>query len=149
MKIFYLTSLLIFILDRLTKFLILKLENFPIEVTSFLNIVKVWNRGITFGFFQQDSFMAQILLSLLIGILLLFLFFLAKKSNNKDRIFLGMIFGGGLGNLLDRLIFKGVLDFIDFYLGAFHWPAFNLADAFITLGIIFLGIGYVFKSHRK
>lgn len=149
MRNFYLVACFIFLLDRLTKYLVLKADFYFFEVLPILNLVKVWNKGIAFGTLADGPDFFSFALLLVTPAILLFVLIIARKSSERDRLFLGMIFGGGLGNWLDRLLFGAVLDFIDLHLGSLHWPAFNIADLSITLGVIFLILSHVFKDKRK
>ncbi len=149
MKSFYLSALVVFILDRMTKYLILKAGDFYYEVLPFLSLLKVWNKGIAFGFMGANPNLFSTLLLIAIPIILIFLLIFAQKADTNSKIAFGMIFGGGLGNWLDRMTFGAVLDFIDIHLGRFHWPAFNIADAGISFGLILLIVSHVFKDYRK
>ncbi len=146
MKVFYLSATFVFLIDRVSKYILLKVPYERIELLPFLALVKAWNKGIAFGILHQASQVIFLALIVLIPVVLIIIFFLAKKADRVSRILLGLIFGGGLGNWIDRITFGAVFDFIDLYLGAFHWPAFNLADFAITIGLIFFGIKYVFKN---
>ncbi len=146
MQVFYISALFIFLLDRLTKYLVLRSDYTILEVTPFLNLVKVWNKGIAFGVMAGASNTFSILLILLTPLILIFLYFYARKTDKTNKALIGMIFGGGLGNWMDRISFGAVLDFIDFHYKNYHWPAFNIADAGITLGLILLVLRNVFKN---
>jgi signal peptidase II len=148
-RAFYLSALLVLCLDRLTKYLVLKAGDLPKEVLPFLNLTKVWNKGVAFGFMGgSPEFFSQLLL-IATPIILILLLILAKRADRKNKIAFGMILGGGLGNWIDRVVFGAVLDFIDLHLGEFHWPAFNVADAGITAGLLLLMVSHVFKDQRK
>lgn len=135
------TATLVFIADLLTKYYILdtfgtKL-NF-ITVTKFLNIVYVNNYGISFGLLsnpENSKWMFIILSATLICVLLAWYI---RSSSKLILLSLAMIIGGALGNLYDRLLFGSVLDFIDFHYATLHYPAFNVADSFIVIGVILL-----------
>ncbi len=146
MQIFYLFAFFVFLLDRLTKYLILRADYTIIEITSFLNLVKVWNKGVAFGFMGGSPETFQILLTILIPLIMLLLYFYARKTDKFNKALLGIIFGGGLGNWLDRVSFGAVLDFIDIHYKNFHWPAFNVADLAITIGLILLVARNAFKN---
>ena len=135
--------ILLIILDQSTKIFVAKimLENMfeSIEMLPFLNIVFVRNTGISFGLFSDSGLLSRYFFtffSLIVGSILLLICFLTKE--NLVKISLLMISSGAIGNAIDRIYFGGVIDFIDFFLYNFHWPAFNLADAFITFGVIIL-----------
>ena len=128
--------------DQVTKWWILASVMDPprvINVTPFFNVVLVWNRGISFGMFSNESMAGVWILSLLALIIVGFLInWLRKAESRRVAISLGLIIGGALGNVIDRAVHSAVLDFLDFYIGSVRWPAFNAADSFITVGAIFL-----------
>ena len=109
-----------------------------IKITSFFSLVMVWNRGVSFGMFNSIE-NAWFLLSLLQFSIALILFFWLYR-NDKVHITwaLGLIIGGALGNLCDRIRNGAVADFLDFYIGSYHWPAFNLADSVVFIGVTIL-----------
>ena len=132
----------IFVLDRISKYYILELsksyEKLNIQVTSFLNFNLVWNDGIAFGLFSfQQNFYYQILTIIIITITLIIIWF-AFRSKGFEKIGFLMISGGSLGNIFDRLYYSSVIDFIDLSYNNFHWFIFNVADIFITFGVIML-----------
>ena len=125
-------------IDQLSKFAVLSvLDPYQgISVTPFLNLVLVLNTGITFGFFASDDSLTRwtlIVLALIISLILVR--WLATAGGRYVGAALGMIIGGALGNVIDRLVHKAVVDFFDFHLYAWHWPAFNIADSAITIGV--------------
>ena len=139
--IFYIAAL-IFTLDRLSKYFILKLSNsveeFNIPVTSFLNFNLVWNNGIAFGLFSFNEQFYYNIITLIIIIITFIILFFAIKSVGVEKIGFSMIFGGSLGNIFDRLYYTAVVDFIDLHINNIHWFIFNIADIFISLGVIIL-----------
>ena len=139
--VFY-VAILIFILDRLSKYYILEAsnsyENFNIPITTFLNFNLVWNDGIAFGLFSFDEQFYYNIITLIIVIITLVVLFFAIKSNGVEKIGFSMIFGGSLGNIFDRLYYSAVVDFIDIHIKNIHWFIFNIADIFISLGVIIL-----------
>jgi len=144
MRLFWLSASLIFILDRISKYLILKAQFEKIEILPILNIVKVWNKGIAFGLFSEIGTVGTILLIFVTLAVLIVAYVWAKKiylQNKEDKlslISLGMLLGGGLGNLIDRIFFGRVFDFIDLHVKNLHWPVFNVADIAITLALFLL-----------
>jgi signal peptidase II len=130
----------VFIFDRVTKKAIInhQLNNQSIFVNDYLNFELVWNNGIAFGLFSQNANIYYHLTSLLIFSLIIFLIYLVVKGFFLEKIFYSLILGGAIGNLYDRLIYYAVPDFIDFHINNFHWFTFNIADIFITLGIILI-----------
>ena len=133
---------LVYILDRITKIYVLHLSQgyFGNEIYSskYLNIFPIWNKGVSFGLLSFDKTNLYHLLSIFISIIIFVLIIMAIKSESLKRLSLLIVIGGALGNLYDRLKYNGVLDFIDFHVGNFHWFIFNVADIFITLGIIIM-----------
>ena len=138
----------IFLVDRLTKIYILNLSEEGIEVDfyifSFLNIYLVWNSGIGFGLFSTDPNLFYHFITFLIIVINFILIYLLIKSSTKKSFLFAIILGGSLGNMYDRLYYFAVPDFIDLHLGDFHWFIFNVADIFITIGIIGLIIFELF-----
>jgi len=144
-KSFIISSLLvfsIFLLDRLSKIYVIFLDNkfFGSEIFSskFLNISLIWNEGIAFGLLSFNEKIFYNLLTFIILIIILIIFFMVLKSYGLKKYSLLMILGGALGNVYDRIFYGAVPDFIDFHIGNFHWFIFNVADIFITLGVIFM-----------
>lgn len=139
---------LIFLLDRFSKIEIInKFNNNPVYINDFLNIDLVWNTGIGFGLFSTSSTIFYNLITILIGIIILFLMFLALKAKDAENLIFSVIIGGALGNFYDRLFFNAVPDFIDLHFKSFHWFTFNVSDIFITLGIIAFIMGSKFEKN--
>ena len=142
----YLTHILIisiiFLVDRLSKIYVINLaedlSSLNVSITSFLNIILVWNSGIGFGLLQLDQNFAYNLVTILIIIVNLIIIYLLFNSENKQKFFFSMILGGSFGNLFDRFYYSAVPDFIDLNYNNFHWFIFNVADIFITIGILCL-----------
>ena len=129
--------LIIFFLDRYTKLLIL--DNFSENtyyLNDYINLDLIWNIGIGFGFLSTDSFLIYNLITLLIGLVILSLFYFLVLSEIIDKLIYSVIIGGALGNFYDRLVYNAVPDFIDLHYKNFHWFTFNVADIFITIGIL-------------
>jgi len=145
MRNFYLTASLVFILDRLTKHLVLLADYYRIELLPFLALVKVWNRGVAFGLFSSAD-AANLIFALATALALVVVLHLSRRADTIARLGYGLVFGGGIANLVDRVVFGGVLDFIDLHLGRLHWPAFNVADLAITIGVIVLVFAYSKKE---
>ena len=144
-KNFYLNFslvLFIFLIDRISKLYVIHQDklnsNFEIYSSKFLNIHLIWNEGIAFGLFSFNDDYLYNFLTFLIFIVIIFIIFMIRKSDPVRKYALLLVLGGALGNFFDRLIYKAVPDFIDFHVGNFHWFIFNVADIFISLGIIFL-----------
>jgi len=147
-KIFIILT--IFTLDRLIKIYLINLQlsgtDIDFYIFPFLNLYLVWNTGIGFGLIAMENNIFYFIITILIAVINLILIFLLIKSRGKYGNFIAIIIWGSLGNLFDRIYYHAVPDFIDFHLGNFHWFIFNVADIFITLGIISLIIIELFKK---
>ncbi len=146
----YLVFLLI-VTDQLSKWwMVEKVMKgiFVKPITSFLNLVLTYNKGVSFGLLQSHTKQGRYFLIALACGLVAFLIYSLKKAQSKyDRVFFTLIISGAVGNIIDRFIHKGVVDFIDFHMGSYHWPAFNLADTFIFIGVMgILGRAFLGKS---
>ncbi len=132
----------VFILDRLSKIYVIYLSkiNYNSEIFSskFLNIQLIWNQGIAFGLLDFEKSNFYNILTILILLIISIIIYMSIKTNGSKRYALLMILGGALGNVFDRIFNKAVPDFIDFHVGNFHWFIFNVADIFISLGVIFM-----------
>jgi signal peptidase II len=130
----------VFVFDRVMKIFIInhQLNYQSIFVNDYLNLELVWNTGIGFGLLSLDANMYYHLISLVIFSVIIFLFYLINKAIYVEKILFSLILGGAAGNLYDRLVYFAVPDFIDFHVDDFHWFTFNIADIFITLGIILI-----------
>ena len=140
---FLIIIFLIFSIDRYSKIKII--NNFSgtsFYLNDFLNLNLLWNTGIGFGILSSTTGYIYNSISLLIGLIVIFLLLFSLRSDNFDKVIFAMIIGGALGNFYDRLVFKAVPDFIDLHYGSLHWFTFNIADIFITIGII----GYILKG---
>ncbi len=151
MRIGLLAGGIVLILDHLTKWLIrdVVLDGARyIEITGFFNLVEVWNRGVSFGLFASSSPWTPVLLSALaIGISIVLLVWLRKAETLLLSIALGIVIGGAVGNVVDRILWGHVFDFLDFHIAGYHWPAFNVADSAITIGVALILIdGFIAKT---
>jgi len=149
-------GLIVFGSDQISKWLVAKYlipYKDMIKLTSFLNLVHIRNTGAAFGIFAENqSFIKEVFLLLLTAIAILALFFYLYRT--KDINFLkiiacSLILGGALGNFVDRLFMGEVIDFIDFHIGKHHWPAFNIADSAISIGIFLLLLNLVIQDTGK
>ena len=144
---------LIYFLDRITKIFVIQLDrnNLGSDIfnSAYLNIVLIWNKGIAFGLFSFDKSSLYNILSLIILLIVIILVIMSLKSQGFKRYSLLMIVGGALGNLHDRIFFNAVPDFIDFHIENFHWFIFNVADIFISLGVIFMIIFELIDNNKK
>ena len=140
--------LIIFFLDRYTKIFIL--DNFADNtyyLNDYINLDLIWNIGIGFGFFSTDSNILYNFISLVIALVIIFLLYIFVISEVLDKMIFTLILGGALGNFYDRLVYKAVPDFIDLHYNNFHWFTFNVADIFISMGIIiFIIRGFFIKN---
>ena len=134
--------LTIFTLDRVSKTYIINLFNETqfdeIYLLSFINIYFIWNEGIAFGLLNFENNLIYNFITCLIVVISLIILYLAFNNKNYLGYFFAIILGGSLGNLFDRIKYSAVPDFIDLHIGNYHWFIFNVADIFITLGIICL-----------
>ena len=138
----FVSILIIFLIDRLSKLLIINYsynnEVIIINLAPFLNLNLVWNEGIAFGLLSIDDRFGYNLITFVIFIVIVVLIVMLIKAENISRLALIMILGGAFGNFFDRIFYSAVPDFIEFYYKSFHWFIFNVADIFITIGIICL-----------
>ena len=132
--------ILIFFFDRISKIKIIKhqQDNSVIYINDFINFDLVWNIGIGFGLLSSDSNLIYNSITLVICMVIFFLVYLIIQSKLIDKILFSLILGGALGNFYDRIIYFAVPDFIDIHYQSFHWFTFNIADIFISIGIISL-----------
>ena len=154
-KNFFINSflvILIFLIDRVSKIYVIYLDNkflgSQIFSSKFLNIQLFWNEGIAFGLLSLSQEKLYNLLTIFILIIIFLISYLTFKSKGFKMYSLLLIFGGAIGNLYDRIFYKAVPDFIDFHIGNFHWFIFNVADIFITFGVIFM-ISFEFSINQK
>tara|TARA_B100000945_G_scaffold217763_1_gene175746 strand:- start:316 stop:819 length:504 start_codon:yes stop_codon:yes gene_type:complete len=140
--IYLILFIIIFSTDRLTKIYILNLaeinNSLDIYITSFLNFYLIWNKGIAFGLLSFDKNIVYNFITFFIALVTLIILIIALKSSDFKGYLFMIIFSGSIGNLFDRLYFSAVPDFIDFHINDFHWFIFNVADIFISLGVICL-----------
>jgi len=128
---------MIVVIDQVSKMYILTGSVYATQVTSFLNIVHVWNEGISFGLFSGEH--SNMIFTIITGGIILVLIRLMLKTPVKImKNIYAIILGGALGNIIDRLRYGAVFDFIDLHIASFHWPAFNVADSFICVGGVML-----------
>ena len=140
--------LLIFFFDRLSKSIIISNFNENIYyINDYVNFNLIWNIGIGFGLLSSDSSLFYNIVTILIGLVIIFLFYIFVLSTNVDKLIYSIIIGGALGNFYDRLTYKAVPDFIDLHYNNFHWFVFNVADIFITLGIIAMLMSGLLKKN--
>jgi len=145
------TVVLIFAIDRASKIYLLNLYENGTEIDfyifPFLNLFLIWNTGIGFGLFSFEADIYYQLTTTFIGIINLLIIYLIINLKDIRKYFLLMILGGSLGNFFDRLYYLAVPDFIDFHIGEFHWFIFNIADVFISIGVLCLIFVEIFMKN--
>ena len=145
--------IIIFLVDRFSKIYIIKiaeLENaVDIYLNSYLNFYLIWNKGIAFGLFSFDEKYVYNMITLIIVTITIIVLIMMSKSEGLKKYSLLFVFGGSLGNLFDRIYYNAVPDFIDFHINDFHWFVFNVADIFISLGIVCLIFDEIFINNKK
>tara|TARA_B100000787_G_scaffold154282_1_gene129023 strand:+ start:31 stop:531 length:501 start_codon:yes stop_codon:yes gene_type:complete len=134
--------IILFLIDRISKIYILKLAELnnvvDIYITPYLNLYLIWNKGVAFGLISFDDQFIYNLITFVISLIIIILIVVTTKSKDIKKYFYVMIIGGALGNFFDRVYYSAVPDFIDLHVGNFHWFVFNIADIFITIGVICL-----------
>ena len=155
-KNFFINSflvLLIFLIDRLSKIYVIHLDKkflgSEIFSSKYLNINLIWNDGIAFGLFSFEKSNLYNFLTLIIIAIIFLIIFMTAKAEGIKKYSLLMILGGAIGNVFDRLFNRAVPDFIDFHVGNFHWFIFNIADIFITIGVIFMILIEIIGNNRN
>ena len=147
------TVLLIFLADRASKSYILRIAEVEsvvdIYVNPYLNFYLIWNKGIAFGLFSFNESLIYNSVSLIIGLIIIAILILIIKSEDIKKYAFLLVLGGALGNLYDRIYYSAVPDFIDFHIREIHWFIFNVADIFITLGVIFLIVLELFDKKGR
>ena len=141
---------LVILLDQLSKLAILTLLDHAVAVTPFLNLVVVWNRGVSFGMFASaGALMPWLLSGLALAVVVALGFWLRRVEHPLAGLALGLIIGGALGNVIDRIRFGAVVDFLDFHALGYHWPAFNVADSAICVGAALLLVDGLLAPRRQ
>ena len=155
-KKFFINSslvILIFLIDRISKIYVISLNKkflgSEIFSSKFLNIYLVWNEGIAFGLFSSNDSNFYNIITFLIILIIMILFYMITQSQGLQKYSLFMILGGAIGNVFDRILYKSVPDFIDFHINEFHWFIFNVADIFISIGVICLIYDELFVEKKR
>ena len=150
---YFFFTLFIFIIDRVSKLWIISIfnseNNLEIKISSFINLNLIWNKGIAFGLFSYGEKFEYNLLTGLIIMIIAIVFWMIIKTKGLEKYGFLMILGGALGNIFDRLYYSAVPDFIDIYYKNFHWFVFNVADIFITVGVLMLIINEITIKNPK
>ena len=157
LKKFYFSDILIvliiFLLDRISKLYVIHLDsillNSEIINSKFINIHLIWNEGVAFGLFAFDDKSFYNFITGFIVIIILTLIYFIRKTRGIEKYSFLIILGGALGNVFDRFFYSAVPDFIDIHYQNFHWFIFNVADIFITLGVILLIYAEIFLKNKK
>mgnify|MGYP001191114560 FL=1 len=149
---YFIIVFVVFLIDRISKILIVnfseEIRNNEIYQSKFLNFQLIWNEGIAFGLLSFENDFIYHSISSLITLIILILIIMLIKSKNVEKIGFALISGGAIGNLFDRIMFKSVPDFIDFHVNNFHWFIFNIADIFITIGVLWLILAEFFVKKK-
>ena len=139
----FILIIIIFFLDRCSKIIIIRdFKDNSYFFNEYLNLYLIWNSGIGFGLFSTASDLIYNFITTIIAIVIFYLIYISLLSKKIDKLIYCIIIGGAVGNFYDRIIYKSVPDFIDIHYGNVHWFTFNVADIFITIGIIL----FMFKS---
>ncbi|MBP5534521.1 MAG: signal peptidase II [Alphaproteobacteria bacterium] len=149
MIVYFLIVLLAVLLDFASKAVILNTlsKGLAIEVTSFFNLVLAMNKGISFSMFSNAG--PYLLAILALGICAFIVYLIFKEKDAFTRCCLSLILGGAIGNIIDRVRFGAVVDFLDFHAFGYHWPAFNIADSCICVGVVLLLFRMIFKKEKN
>ena len=149
----FIIILSIFLADRLSKIYILRIaeveNSVDIYLNSYLNLYLIWNKGIAFGLLNFDDSFIYNIISLIISMVTIIVFIMLIRAKDYEIYALLCIFGGSVGNLFDRIYYSAVPDFIDLHINNFHWFIFNVADIFITIGVICLIYVEIFYKNKK
>jgi signal peptidase II len=148
-------AVIVLVLDQASKVaLIALLRAYPegIVLAPFFNLVQVWNRGVSFGMLGGEWLgdnQRWLLAGLAVAVSVVLGWWLRRADSRLDRLALGLVIGGAIGNAIDRVAYGAVADFFDFHLGGWHWPAFNIADAAITVGALCLLLGAILPPQSR
>ena len=146
-------ALLVIILDQLSKYVVMNIilgDLIGINYTSFFNLVKAWNKGVSFSMFDNASPYGPYILAAVSIVIVIFLLSWLRKENDKMlQVAIGFIIGGAIGNVIDRFRFGAVFDFLDVFYKNYHWPAFNVADSFICIGATMVVVHSLFFDKKK
>jgi signal peptidase II len=139
-------------LDQIAKEIMLNLIFDPprlIEIAAMVNLVPVWNRGMSFGMLSNGGALVPIALTVLAAVVSMWMFWMVSRFGPVQRIAAALIAGGAIGNAIDRLRFGQVVDFIDVHYNQWHWPVFNFADAAITVGAVLWSYSILFGQETS
>ena len=149
----FIIILIIFLADRISKIYIINMaeanNKVDIYINSYLNLYLIWNKGIAFGLLSFDYNTVYNIITAIIAVIILIILIIIVKSDGIKKYILLFVFGGALGNLFDRIYYSAVPDFIDFHINGYHWFIFNVADIFVTIGILCLIFDEMFINSKK
>jgi len=149
----FIVIFIIFMVDRVSKIYILKVaevaNTVDIYINSYLNFYLIWNKGIAFGLFSFNENFIYNIITFVITIIIFIVLVMIVNANGFRKYCLLFVLGGSLGNLVDRIYYSAVPDFIDLHINDFHWFVFNVADIFITLGIMCLILNEIIFNNKK
>nr|WP_184042875.1 signal peptidase II [Roseospira visakhapatnamensis] len=153
MRVGLITAAIVAVADQITKYIVFVGIQPPpyggLDVTSFLSLVSVMNRGVSFGLFSSGSPWAPFILTAIAATVVAALtFWLRQAETRMLSISLGMLIGGAIGNAIDRLVHGAVMDFVNLHWEGYHWPAFNVADAAITVGAVLMVLDALFVRKK-
>ena len=148
---YILLFLMILLTDQLTKlWALMELSDHVIDVANWFNLSLTYNKGVSFSFLTNDNMYMPFVLSGVALIIVLFLYLWFRKEHRfLTRLGLVFMMGGAISNVIDRLYLGSVVDFIDWHIGVYHWPAFNIADSFICLGVFLLIMQFIFEKKEN
>jgi signal peptidase II len=153
MRLGLVAALVVIVLDQLSKWLMadkVLADGHSIVVAPFLDFVVVWNRGVSFGLFSRDWNGAPWVLSAVaVAVTVLLLVWLTRQRSTLSALAIGALIGGAVANVIDRARFGAVFDFIDVHVAGWHWPAFNLADSAITVGVVALLVDSLLRERQS
>jgi signal peptidase II len=147
-KMVLILALLVFIADQVSKYFAVKHLDYSAEVTSFFNLSLAYNKGISFGLFNNFSYSNYFFAALSMVITIFLYRWMSQATNKFEAAALGMVIGGALGNVSDRFFYPGVVDFLELHWHNYYWPSFNIADSAICLGVCILLIFSIDFKHK-
>ena len=146
-------AILVFTADQLSKYYLMHFiieKGGQYEISQYFNLVAAFNKGVSFSMFDGGGMWGRVILTVFaLGVIIFLLHWMVTEKSKFIKIALGMIIGGAMGNVFDRILMGSVFDFLDFHAGAYHWPAFNVADSFICIGAVLIIIKTLFNKKKN